>query len=103
MSELLKIPLTVGIFAAALSLAACDETNGADGPSGAGMAAIRIVFVGSTTRRADLPASAQACANGVGATHTHPSWRNFASIPLQPVPPDRYDISFSDVPINTRV
>jgi hypothetical protein len=61
------------------------------------------VYVGSTARRADLPVSVQACAGGVGATHTHPSWRNFAAIPLQPVPPDRYEISFSDVPVNTRV
>ena len=47
--------------------------------------------------------SAQACVNGVGATHTHPSWRGFAGIPLQPVPPDRYEISFTDVPVNTPV
>lgn len=72
-------------------------------PSGAGTATVRLVFVGSTTRRADLPSSAQTCVSGVGATHTHPSWRNFAAIPLQAVPPDRYEISFTDVPANTRV
>jgi hypothetical protein len=59
--------------------------------------------MGATARRSDLPASAQPCVSGVGATHTHPSWRNFAAIPLQPVPPDRYEISFTDVPVNTRV
>jgi len=64
---------------------------------------IRIVFLGPTVRRSDLPASAQACANAVGLTHTHPSWRSFATIPLQPVPPDRYEITFTDVPQNTRV
>jgi hypothetical protein len=64
---------------------------------------VRIVFVGSTTRRPELPAVALGCADGVGMTHTHPSWRNFAAIPLQPVPPDRYEISFTDVPANTRV
>ena len=36
-------------------------------------------------------------------THIHPSWRSFASIPLQAVPPDRYEISFTDVPVGTRV
>jgi hypothetical protein len=40
---------------------------------------------------------------GVGSTHTHPSWRGFAGIPLQPVPPDRYEISFADVPLDTSV
>jgi len=39
----------------------------------------------------------------VGATHTHPSWRGFAGIPLTPVPPDRYEISFPDAPVNTTV
>src|SRR5918993_65577 len=66
-------------------------------------AAVRIVFLGATARRTDLPASAQACVNGVGVTHTHPSWRSFASIPLQPMPPDRYEITFTDVPVNMRV
>ena len=41
--------------------------------------------------------------NGVGLTHTHPSWRNFVAIPLNPVPPDRYEIVFTDVPVGTRV
>jgi hypothetical protein len=54
-------------------------------------------------RRSDLPASAQACVGGVGATHIHPSWRDFARIPLQPIPPDRYEITFTDVPVGTRV
>jgi hypothetical protein len=100
---LLKMRLSVALLAAALCLGGCDEAVGPDGPSGSGTPPIRIVFMGSTTRRADLPASAQACSNGVGVTHTHPSWRNFASIPMQPVPPDRYEISFTDVPVNTRV
>jgi|SRR5262245_15983699 len=64
---------------------------------------LRIVFRGSTTRRTDLPASLVGCMDGVGVTHTHPSWRNFAAVPLTAVPPDRYEITFNDVPINTRV
>ena len=72
-------------------------------PVASTLATVRIVFLGATARRGDLPASAQACLNGVGATHTHPSWRGFAGIPLQPVPPDRYEISFTDVPVGTRV
>ncbi|HEY8550875.1 MAG TPA: hypothetical protein VIL35_13035 [Vicinamibacterales bacterium] len=66
-------------------------------------ASVRFAYVGSTSRRTDLPASAQACVDGVGATHIHPSWRNFAGIPLQPVPPGRYEITFDDVPVGTRV
>jgi hypothetical protein len=96
------------VVAMALSFAAlsCDEPNGPSSPtnqSGSTTATVRLIFLGATARRTDLPASAQDCLNGVGATHTHPSWRSFASIPLQPVPPDRYEISFTDVPVNTRV
>jgi hypothetical protein len=84
---------------AILSVSACsDSPTTPDSPG-----TVRIVFQGSTTRRTDLPPSAQACVTGVGVTHIHPSWRNFAAIPLQAVPPDRYEITFNDVPLNTRV
>lgn len=72
-------------------------------PSGSNVATVRVTFLGSTTRRTDLPASAQGCVAGVGPTHIHPSWRGFATIPLQAVPPDRYEIVLDDVPVGTRV
>jgi hypothetical protein len=84
-----------------VAFCACDEAPSSPAQSAAGT--VRIVFLGSTTRRSDLPAPAQACVAGVGATHIHPSWRSFAGIPLQPVPPDRYEIAFDDVPVGTRV
>jgi hypothetical protein len=90
-------------FVLGLTVAGCDDGNGPSAPGPSGPATVRVVFQGSTIRRADLPASAQACVNGVGATHVHPSWRNFAGIPLTPFPPDRYEITFNDVPVSTRV
>lgn len=98
----MRWPLLITIALAGAATLGCDEPSGMTAP-GATTATVRIVFLGSTTRRSDLPASAQECANAVGLTHTHPSWRNFASIPLQAVPPDRYEITFTDVPVNTRV
>jgi hypothetical protein len=94
------------VVALSLVTLGCDEQNGSSPPttpSGSSTANVRIVLMGATARRTDLPASAQACVSGVGATHTHPSWRSFATVPMQPVPPDRYEISFTDVPVNTRV
>ena len=93
--------ILTAVLTSSLAIGGCGDSENPAAPGQT--AAVRIVFLGSTTRRSDLPASAQSCANGVGSTHTHPSWRNFAAIPLQPVPPDRYEISFTDVPINTRV
>jgi hypothetical protein len=86
-----------------VALAGCSRNSPPAPSPGATSATIRIVFQGSTVRRTDLPPSAQACVNGVGTTHTHPSWRNFVGIPLQVVAPDRYDITFDDVPVDTRV
>ena len=93
----------VVVAAAAVGAAAsgCDESLSPTRPDPT--ATVRIVFAGSTTRRSDLPPSAQACAEGVGATHIHPSWRSFTGIPLEPLPPDRYEIVFADVPVTTRV
>jgi hypothetical protein len=94
--------IAVGV---ALGVAApgCDEGASPPTQPGSTITTIRIVFMGPTARRPDLPPSAQPCVSGVGATHTHPSWRSFAAIPLQPVPPDRYEISFMDVPVESRV
>lgn len=89
------------LLGVAVATAGCGS-SGQTGPSGS-TTTVRIVFAGPTARRSDLPASAQACVSGVGATHTHPSWRSFATIPLQPVPPDRYEMTFPDVPVNMRV
>ena len=91
------------VVAFVLANLACDEAETPSSPTTGSTATVRIVFMGSTTRRSDLPASAQACVNGVGTTHVHPSWSNFAAVALTPVPPDRYEISFPDVPIDTRV
>ena len=88
-------------IAAVFMTAACDERPLTQ-PGGT-TGTVRLVFMGSTARRTDLPLSAQACVDGVGATHTHPSWRSFAGIPLQGVPPNRYEITFTDVPVDTRV
>jgi hypothetical protein len=95
-----------GTVALAMATLACGDAESPTNPTpqpGSTTATVRVEFLGATTRRSDLPASADACVNGVGATHIHPSWRSFAGIPLQPVPPERYEITFSDVPVNTRV
>ena len=102
----MRLHILLLVAGAIISTPACSDRDSPAGPTlppGATTATVRIVFVGATTRRSDLPASAQPCVNGVGPTHIHPSWRDFAGIPLQAVPPDRYELTFTDVPLNTRV
>jgi hypothetical protein len=99
------LPMRARLLAPTVLLAIATSGCSDDGPTspGNGFATVRIVYQGSTVRRADLPAALIGCANGVGTTHTHPSWRNFAAIPLVPFPPDRYEMTFDDVPVDTRV
>ena len=85
-----------------VAAAGCDESMSPPRP-GSAMASVRFVYAGPTARRSDLPPSALDCLNGVGLTHIHPSWRDFAATPLRPLPPDRYDILLDDVPVDTRV
>jgi len=97
----MRTALLTMLAAASLSCLACDDSPASPSPSS--FATVRIVFRGSTTRRPDLPQSAQPCVDGVGVTHIHPSWRGFATIPLRAVPPDVYEMTFVDVPIAARV
>jgi hypothetical protein len=85
---------------------ACRDNGSPSSPSpvpGSPVTTVRFAFLGATARRSDLPASAQPCVSGVGVTHMHPSWRSFEAIPLQPMPPDRYQLALTDVPVNTPV
>ena len=88
------------LFVAAL-MAFAPACGSSTAPSS--QATLRVVFMGATARRTDLPPSFQPCMDGVGTTHIHPSWRNFAASPLRAVPPDRYEITLDDAPVNTRL
>ena len=66
-------------------------------------ATVRFTYLAATALNPDLPASTQACVQGVGRTHIHPSWRNFIRIDMQAVGSDRWEISFSDVAVNERL
>lgn len=70
--------------------------------NGSGTATVRFVYRASTSPRADLPAGTQECVQGVGRTHIHPSWRGFERIDMSAVGSDRWEIAFSDVPMNVR-
>lgn len=56
-------------------------------------ATVPFVYRAPTTPRADLPASARECVQGVGRTHIHPGWRSFARIEMTPVGGDRWEIA----------
>ena len=100
--EHMRAVATIAALISFTSLACDDVTRQSMGPGGTA-ASVRVIFEGSTLRDPTMPPAAQACVDGVGATHIHPSWRNFAGIPMVPVPTTRYEIVFTDAPVNTRL
>ena len=99
----MRVTGVVAVLAAALAALACDDGPGQSIGPGLTGATVRVIFEGSTSRDPAMPTSAQACIDGVGTTHIHPSWRNFAGIPMTAVPPTRYEIVLNDAPVNTRL
>ncbi len=89
------------LLAALLLSFACKKDSSPSGPAAA-FATVQFVYRASTAPRTDLTPSQQSCAQAVGRTHIHPSWRNFARIDMMPVGADRWEISFDDVPVNAR-
>ncbi len=91
------------LLVTAAALTAC--TGGGSSPTSPSdaRATVRFDYRASTTVNPDLPPSTQACVNGVGRTHIHPSWRNFSRIDMQAVGTDLWQITLTDVPINVRL
>ena len=79
------------------ALMACDGGNSLTSPSMT-PAMVRFDYRASTTVNPNLPPSTQACVNGVGRTHIHPSWRSFNRIDMQAAGTDLWQITFTDVP-----
>lgn len=98
-----RAALVVVVVAACLPTLGCGDTQSSPvSPTAATPATVRFVYRASTSPRTDLPADRQDCVRGVGATHIHPGWRGFARIDMTPVGADRWEIAFSDVPVNGR-
>ena len=87
----------------AAALTACNDSATSPTAPSAARATVRFDYRASTTVHPDLPPSTQACVNGVGRTHIHPSWRNFDRIEMQGVGTDLWQITFADVPVAERL
>ena len=60
-----------------------------------------LVYRGQTARRGELISQFESCVLAVGATHMHPSWLDYSAITLTPVPPDRFEVLLTGVPVGT--
>lgn len=86
--------------ALACSLAmGCGGGSGPSAPAPVTVTSVRFEYKAPTASRTDLSTQAQACVRMVGLTHMHPSWQQFSRVNLSPLPPDRFQITLSDVPV----
>lgn len=99
----MRRPGPIAVAAVLAVSAACGGDNAPASPTpAAGTAAVRFAYRASTAPRTDLPPSTRDCVQGVGRTHIHPSWRGFNRFDMTPAGADRWEIAFSDVPVNAR-
>ena len=74
---------------------------GDDPSSPAGTTAtVRFVYEASTTTDPGVAAAFPGCVQGVSMTHIHAGWRGFIAVFMTAVEPDRWEITFSDVPVD---
>lgn len=92
-------PLAVLALASAL-LAGCSG-DGDSGPTAPRTATVQFVYLASTTVDPAVRAAFPNCVNGVGRTHIHPSWQGYRLVAFDAQPPDRFTLTFTDVPIGT--
>ena len=86
----------------ALALVGCD-TGDSSPTAPSTTATVRFDYRAATALIPNLPASTSTCLSGVGRTHFHPSWRDFARIDMQAVGADLWQITFTDVPVDVRL
>ncbi len=95
---------TIRIAAAVVVVTALMACSGGTSPtSPSAGATVEFDYRASTSVSPDLSPSMQACVNGVGRTHIHPSWRNFDRIDMRAVGTDLWQITFTDVPVAERL
>ncbi len=76
--------------------------GGADNPV-APVPSVRVEFVyrAATITSGAVRAAFPDCVAAVGVTHIHPGWRDFVRINMTPVGNDRWEITFTDVPVGS--
>ncbi len=64
-------------------------------------ARVEFVYRAATATDAAVRAAFPNCVAAVGVTHIHPGWRDFVRINLTAIGDDRWEITFTDVPVDS--
>ena len=83
-----------------LGLSACgDDSTLLDAPTT--FATVVFSYSASTSTDPSVAAMHSQCVQGVNVTHLHAGWHNFQAFALTAVAPDRWEITFTDVPVGS--
>ena len=83
-----------------LGLSTCrDDSTGLDAPTT--FATVVFSYSASTSTDPSVAAMHSQCVQGVNVTHLHAGWHNFQAFALTAVAPDRWEITFTDVPVES--
>ncbi len=96
---------TTAAIATLLVASAAGCSGGGDGGSPTSPSprtVVTILYLAATATDPSLQAQFASCLSAVEATHIHPGWRGFDREFLPAFPPDRFEITFADVPVGTR-
>jgi hypothetical protein len=83
-----------------LLTAACSSSDPTSPPA-PGAATVTFEYRAATAPDLQVRARFPACFDGVGTTHIHPGWRNFARIDLITQGAMLWSIRFTDVPVGS--
>ena len=90
--------VVVGIL---LGSAACFvDSTGLNAPP-PNVVTVVFSYVAPTATDPAVAAMFPQCVQGVNVTHLHAGWRNFQAFPLTAMGPDRWEITFTDVPVGS--
>ncbi len=80
-----------------LGLPACGD----DSTAPPGSATVVFSYMAPTVTDPAVAAMFPQCVQGVNVTHLHAGWRDFRAFPLTAMGPDRWEITFIDVPVGS--
>lgn len=83
-----------------LCLAALAACGGDDGSEDTGIV-VTFVYQAPTALDPDVAAAFPSCVDSVGATHLHPSWRDYQRFNMRANGPNEWRLPFSAVPAGT--
>ena len=89
------------VFGVLLGIPACgdDSTGLSPPPNVATVATVVFRYMAPTATDPAVAARFPQCAREVNVTHLHAGWREFQVFALTAMGPDRWEITFSDVPV----